>query len=90
MARKATKTKKAWSLAEAKSRLSDVIRHAEREGPQTVTRHGRTAAIIVAAEDWKKRRRRKGTFVDFMNASPLRGSGIVIERIKDRPRDVDL
>lgn len=85
-----TKPKKSWSLAEAKSRLSEVIRQAERQGPQTVTRHGRTAAVIVSADDWKKQRRRKGTFVDFMNASPLRGSGIVIERVKDRPRDLDL
>lgn len=83
------KPKKRWSLAEAKSRLSEVIREAERRGPQTVTRHGRTAAIIIAAED-RRRRRRKGTFVDFMNASPLRGSGIEIERVKDRPRDLDL
>jgi prevent-host-death family protein len=84
------KAKKVWSLAQAKSRLSEVIRHAEREGPQTVTRHGRAAAVIVAAEDWKRQRKRKGTFVDFMNASPLRRSGIKIERIKDRPRDIDL
>lgn len=84
------KPKKRWSLAEAKSRLSEVIREAERRGPQTVTRHGRTAAIIIAAEDWRRRRKRKGTFIDFMNASPLRGSGIKIERIKDRPRDLDL
>ena len=84
------KLKKSWSLAEAKSRLSEVIRQAEQAGPQTVTRHGRAAAIIVAADDWKRQRRRKGTFVDFMNASPLRGSGIKIERIKDRPRDLDL
>jgi prevent-host-death family protein len=90
MKKKSTTVRKAWSLAEAKARLSDVIRRAEREGPQTVTRHGQTAAIIVAAEDWKRHRRRKGTFVDFMNASPLRGSGIKIERIKDRPRDIDL
>lgn len=90
MKKKTTTVRKAWSLAQAKARLSEVIRHAEREGPQTVTRHGRTAAIIVAADDWKHQRRRKGTFVDFMNASPLRGSGIEIERIKDTPRDIDL
>lgn len=84
------KPKKRWSLAEAKSRLSEVIREAERRGPQTVTRHGRAAAIIIAAEGWRRRRKRKGTFVDFMNASPLRGSGIKLERIKDRPRDLDL
>jgi prevent-host-death family protein len=78
------------SLAEAKSRLSEVIRQAERDGPQTVTRHGRAAANIVAADAWKREKRRKGTFVDFMNASPLRGSRLKIERFRDRARDVDL
>jgi prevent-host-death family protein len=82
--------KKRWSLAEAKSRFSEVIRQAEQKGPQTVTRHGRAAAIVVSAQDWKGQKRRKGTFVDFMNASPLRGSRIKIERFKDRARDVDL
>lgn len=83
-------SRKHWSLAEAKSRLSEVIRQAEREGPQTVTRHGRAAAVIVAAEAWKREKRRKGTFVEFMDASPLRGSRLKIARFKDRARDVDL
>ncbi len=84
------KSKKSWSLAEAKSRLSEVIRQAERQGPQTVTRHGRTAALVVAAEDWNRRRQRRVNLAEFFARSPLRGSGIKIERIKDRPRDIDL
>jgi len=84
------KPRKSWSLAEAKSRLSEVIRQAERQGPQTVTRHGRTAAVVVAAEDWKRRRKRRVDLAEFFARSPLRGSGIKIERIKDRPRDIDL
>ena len=84
------KPDKTWSLAEAKSRLSEVIRQAERKGPQTVTRHGRTAAVVVAAEDWKRRQKRKVNLAEFFARSPLRGSGIKIERIKDRPRDIDL
>ena len=84
------KRRQTWSLAEAKSQLSEIIRKAERDGPQTVTRHGRKAAVIVAAEDWDRRRKPKVNLAEFFARSPLRGSGIKIERRKDRPRDIDL
>lgn len=85
-----TTKRQSWSLAEAKTHLSEIIRCAEAHGPQTVTRHGRKAAVIVAAEQWERRRKRKVNLAEFFARSPLRGSGIKIERMKDRPRDIDL
>lgn len=85
-----TKAAKTWSLAEAKTHLSEIIRRAEERGPQTVTRHGRKAAVIVAAEQWERRRKRKVNLADFFARSPLRGSGLKIERVKDRPGEIDL
>jgi prevent-host-death family protein len=79
-----------WSLAEAKTRLSEIIRRAADEGPQTVTRYGRKAAVIVAPKAWAQRGKRKASVADFFARSPLRGSGIKIERAKDRPRNIDL
>lgn len=35
------------------------------------------------------RSNRKGTLADFFAASPLRNSGLVVERKKDRPRVPD-
>lgn len=78
-----------WSIADAKARLSEVVERAHREGPQTITRHGRRAAVLVSAEQWD-RENRKGTLLDFFRTSPLRGSGIDLARLPDGPRDLDL
>lgn len=62
-----------WTVADAKAKFSEVLDRAEREGPQRITRHGRTAAIVVAAEEWKRKTNRKGNLAEFFAASPLRG-----------------
>ena len=79
-----------WSIAEAKAKFSEVISRAESKGPQIVTRHGRKVAVIVSAEEWDRNKPRKGTLADFFARSPLRGSGIKIERLKGSLREVDL
>jgi prevent-host-death family protein len=79
----------AWTVAEAKAKFSQVIEQA-RTGPQTITRNGRPAAVVVSAEEWERRTSRTGTLAEFLAASPMRGSGLKAERSKDRPRDIDL
>jgi prevent-host-death family protein len=79
----------AWTVAEAKAKFSQVIEQA-RAGPQTITRNGRPAAVVVSAEEWERRTSRSGNLAEFLAASPLRGSGLKTERSKDRPRDLDL
>ena len=81
---------KAWTLADAKAHLSEVVESALKKGPQTITRHGRKAVVVVAAEEWEKKNRRHGTLMDFFAASPLRDSGLELERQQDQPGDIDL
>lgn len=79
-----------WTVATAKAHLSEVMSRALSEGPQTITRNGRKAVVMVSAEEWEKKTKRKGSLVEFFANSPLRGSGLDIERIKGRMRSVDL
>jgi prevent-host-death family protein len=79
-----------WTVAEAKAKFSEVIDRATKKGPQTVTRNGRTAAVIVAPEEWERKTKRTGNLAEFLATSPLRRSKLKIERRKDRPRKVDL
>jgi prevent-host-death family protein len=79
-----------WTVAEAKARLSEVIERAQSGGPQTITKHGRMAVVVVAAEEWERKTKRVGNLSEFLAASPLRGSGMRTKRVKDRPRKVDL
>jgi len=75
-----------WTVAEAKARLSELIEQARSKGPQTITRHGRTAAVVVSAEEWDRKSKRAGNLAEFFATSPLRESGIEIKRKKDRAR----
>jgi prevent-host-death family protein len=79
-----------WTVAEAKAKFSEVIDRAEHDGPQIVTRHGRTAVIVVAAEEWERKTKRAGNLADFLASSPLRRSNLKVQRRRDRPRKVDL
>jgi prevent-host-death family protein len=81
---------KAWTLSEAKAHLSEVVEGALKSGPQAIIRHGRKAVVVVAAEEWERKTQRQGTLADFFAASPLRESGLDIERPQDGPRDLDL
>ena len=79
-----------WTVAEAKARFSELIEKAKSEGPQKITKHGRTTAVIVAADQWERKAARKGNLAEFLAASPLRGSGIKIRRLPMRLRKVEL
>ena len=45
---------------------------------------------MVSAQEWARKTERKGTLVEFLLASPLRDAPMDIQRIRDRPRDLDL
>ena len=79
-----------WTVAEAKAKFSEVIDRAQSDGPQTITRNGRTTAVVVAAEEWERKTRRKGNLAEFFATSPLRGSGIKIKRLPGRLRQAGL
>ena len=79
-----------WTVAEAKAKLSEVVERALAGEPQTITRNGKTAVVVVAAAEWQRRTERKGTLADFLKASPLAGSGLQIKRIKGRLRDAGI
>ena len=79
-----------WTVAEAKAKFSEVLDRAVSDGPQTITRNGKTTAVIVSAEEWARRAKREGTLADFFANSPLRDSGLEIERSKEVATPPDL
>lgn len=83
-------TNSTWTVAQAKARFSEVIARAQSKGPQTITRNGRMAAVIVAPDEWERKTKRTGNLAEFLAASPLRGSGLRVKRKTDRVRKVDL
>jgi prevent-host-death family protein len=83
-------TQTTWTVAEAKAKFSELIEKAKSEGPQKITKHGRTTVVVVAADQWEKKAERKVSLADFLMSSPLRGSGLKVKRLPFRVRKVDL
>jgi prevent-host-death family protein len=79
-----------WTVAEAKAKFSELLDKASSEGPQKITRHGRTTAVVVAAEEWERKAERQGNLAEFLASSPLRGSELKIKRLPMRLRNVEL
>lgn len=83
-----------WSLQDAKNRFSSVVDAAVAGEPQLVTRHGKRAVVVVAAEEFERLRRldRAGapTFADLLLAIPQGGDEEeALERATARLRDVE-
>lgn len=79
----------AWTVANAKARLSEVIDRAQSE-PQLITRNGTPSVVMVSVEEWNRKSERKGSLATFLMSSPLAGSALADERQGDGPRDLAL
>lgn len=79
-----------WQLQEAKNRLSELVKAAEKKGPQVITVHGKERAVVVSAEEYRRLVRRKGSLLEFFRKSPWAGAEIDISRSKDLGRHIEL
>ena len=79
-----------WPIHEAKARLSDLVKQAQRQ-PQQLTSHGQPVAVVVSAEAWQRQQQEGESLVAFIRRSPLAGADdLVLERDPDLSRDLDL
>ncbi len=80
-----------WSLQDAKNRFSSVVEAARHE-PQTVTKHGKPAVVIVAADEYERLRHierlKAPTFAHHLLAMPSDDG--TFERLGGRLRDPKL
>ena len=83
-----------WKLQDAKNRFSEVVNLAQRRGPQTITRHGKPVVVIVSLEEYRRAKKPKQSFLEFMQNSPLaeamKEHELDFSRSKDPGRDIDL
>lgn len=82
-----------WQLQAAKARFSELFRKARAEGPQWVTRQGKDAVVIVAAEEFQRllvRSKQPESLVEFFAKSPLAGANLDLDRSFDYGREIDL
>ena len=77
-----------WSVQDAKNRFSEVV-EAAREKPQTVTKHGKRAVVVVAADEYdrlkKLEKRNAPSFKEHLLNMPKDDGSF--ERMKIKFRD---
>jgi prevent-host-death family protein len=75
-----------WQFQDAKNLLSGLISRATDEGPQTVTVHGKRAAVLLSAAAYHRLARATASFTDFLLSGPNWPDDLV-HTINDRSRD---
>jgi len=81
----------AWQMQEAKARLSEVVKLAESEGPQDITLHGRSVAVVLSRAAYERLSGNEYSLVEFMRQSPLYGlEEIGFDRDRSPTREVAL
>ena len=81
-----------WPLQKAKNEFSRVVELAMREGPQTVTRHGKPVVVVSAIQappDRARDRRAAKALLALFRSCPVDLSRIV-DRDKSAPRTTDI
>jgi prevent-host-death family protein len=79
-----------WQLQEAKNKFSKLVEQAQSEGPQFVTKHGKDSVVVLSIEEYHNIVKPKSNLFQFIQASPLLDTSIVIERDKSIARDIEL
>lgn len=79
-----------WQMQAAKARFSEMVKHAADDGPQEITVHGRSVAVVISRELFDQLSGNQASLVDFMQQSPLYGSDdIEFERDRSLAREVE-
>lgn len=79
-------------VQQAKQRFSDLIRHAQTDGPQLVTKHGREVAVVLAADDYRRLVAKTGDFKSFLVGGPRFDDldSFLVDRATEPVRAIDL
>lgn len=79
---------KSWQLQAAKARFSELVNRCLSEGPQTITRHGEPAVVVIPAEEYARLCARSESLRDFLLSAPR--AELEETRTRDVDREVDI
>ncbi|MGQ0774262.1 MAG: type II toxin-antitoxin system Phd/YefM family antitoxin [Pseudonocardiales bacterium] len=59
-----------WQVQEAKQHFGEVLRAAEHDGPQTITRHGQEIAVVISIDEYRRLTRPKKDLKELLLSPP--------------------
>lgn len=77
-----------WQVQEAKQRFSELIRTAQVDGPQIVTRHGQQIAVVIEISEYRHLQGQATEFKDYLRDGPD-FEDLDLSRAGDVPRRID-
>jgi antitoxin Phd len=82
--------KRNWQLQDAKNQLSRLVAEAREHGPQTITVHGRPAAVVLSIETFRHLAKEKKPLSQFFRDLAPKGPGLRLRRTRDTGREIEL
>ena len=79
-----------WTLAKAKDQLSEVVRRAIDDGPQTISVRGEDAAVILSKADFAQLQAPNAPTTLRELLESMNWDGVDLERDETPARDVEL
>jgi antitoxin Phd len=76
-----------WQLQDAKAKFSLLVQKAIDDGPQTVTRRGKPAVVVLSAEQFELMKKRQISLKELLPLLAIDEQDL--ERNKDLPREID-
>ncbi|HZK91755.1 MAG TPA: type II toxin-antitoxin system Phd/YefM family antitoxin [Stellaceae bacterium] len=80
-----------WSLQDAKNSFSTVVDAASKGTPQTVTKRGKPAVVVLSVSEYEKltgKTKERPSFVEHLLAFPKGKGRFKFEGTRLKPRDV--
>jgi prevent-host-death family protein len=77
-----------WQVQEAKQRFSELLRAAQSDGPQVVTRHGEEIAVLIDISEFHRLRGDVADFKDFLRSGPD-FEDLDLTRSRELPSEID-
>ena len=78
--------RRVWTVAEAKARLSEILRLAESEGPQQIGI--RSPCVVVPADAWYQKSSPRKPLGQWLIENVPRGANLEIPRDRDSRREI--
>lgn len=79
-----------WALQDAKAHLSELVKKAQKQGPQFISVRGDPAVVVISQKEYQALITPAISLVDFFRKSPLVGIRVDLSRDKSPNRDVTL
>lgn len=79
-----------WQLQEAKNRFSEVVEEAIKHGPQTVTKHGREAVVVISVEEYQRIKLPVKSLLEALRVPEEYQGDLDISRSRELPREIEL